>query len=319
MRCYAMFGLRVYSEVPLPVPAIHGGERSRPACVIRRAPPGQVPPVPDGPVVASTPCRAHGVDQVVHRGPGGAWIWHRAVGTCHVHPLAHRVDVYPELGADDRVVGLLLASQVAVYVLHQLGYPTLHASAVTTPQGAVAFLGPKGQGKSTMAATFLRRGSQLLTDDVLPLHVRGDAIYAVPALPIMKLWRQAAERTLGVTGELESLVPNYDKKLLSLGGRLAFAQAPARLHAFYLLERRGPATDGPGIAIRPLSRREALSTLLAQVSFGAFLHPAEAGQLLPVYARLTVQAPVQVLSYPSSFEHQEVVHRALLADLEARR
>ncbi len=312
---YAMFGLRVASDVPLPLPALTGPGGGPPAWVFRMVEPGRAPPAPDGPLLASTPCPTHGFDQMVHRGPGGAWIWHRAIGTCHVRPNARQVDIYAETGTDDSLLALILAGQVSVFVLHQLGYPTLHASAVATPDGAVAFLGPKGQGKSTMAAAFLRRGAELLTDDVLPLHAREDGIYATPSLPIMKLWLEAAECTLGVSDGLQNLAPDYDKKLLSLDGRLPFAQAPVRVRAFYFLDRDAAATEGADVVIRPLSRRDALAGLLAQVSYGAFLRPDEAARLLPFYARLTAQAPVCVVSYPSSFEHQEAVHRAIVADL----
>jgi hypothetical protein len=43
--------------------------------------------------------------------------------------------------------------------------------------------------------------------------------------------------------------------------------------------------------------------------------PHEEARLLPLYARLVEQAPVRVLSFPGSFEHQATVRERVLADV----
>jgi hypothetical protein len=59
--------------------------------------------------------------------------------------------------------------------------------------------------------------------------------------------------------------------------------------------------------------------LLAQISHGAHLEPAEVARFLPVYSHLLAQAPVRVLSYPYGFAHQEAVCERIMSDLaEAR-
>ena len=319
---YSMYGLRVRSDVRLPLTPMPGADEAPVAWAFRRAEPGQPAPEPDGPLVAEERCEAacHGGNVVtrVYRGPGGAWFWIDSIGTYHVRPGAGRVDVYPQAGADERALGLALAGQVSVFLLHRLGRPTLHASAVVTGHGAMAFFGPKGQGKSTMAACFLRRGATLLTDDILPLRLLDNAVCGAPGLPLMKVWRATAERTLELSEELPNLTANLEKKLLAPCGRYRFAETPARLRALYVLDRYDPlATGHTDVAIRPMSGREGLTAVLAQISRGAFLHSAEAACLLPLYARLVAQAPVRVLSYPHGFEHQAAVHARILADLEA--
>src|SRR5688572_10855207 len=263
---YDVYGLHIRSDVRLPLG--DAGPRVQTADVeyVLRDAADRVP-APNGQVVASQPCGLHGFDMLVHRGQAGeTWIWHRAIATCHVLPGAHRVDVYPEPEVDEDVLGLLLIGQVAVFVLHQLGTPTLHASATVTERGGVAFLGPKGQGKSTMVAAFLKRGATLLTDDVLPLSVdEKTGVYGSPSLPIMKLWQQTVESTLELGEELPDLVANYDKKLLRVDGRYEFAAAPARLRAFYVLNRYDPSAHGADgttrISSRPLAGREAIAAV----------------------------------------------------------
>jgi hypothetical protein len=316
---YSLYGLRVRSDLRLPIAPLRGVARGTPDLVFRRGVAERRTWMPNGPVVAELRGQDRTVYAVLSRDASGAWIQNFAVGRFHIATDARRVDVYPEVGVDERLLAFVLAGEVSVFVLQRLGYPSLHASAVVTGQGAVAFLGPKGQGKSTMAACFLRHGAALLTDDVLPLQSRDDGVYGTPSLPMMKVWPATVECTLELVDQLPNLIANYDKKLLVLDERHRFAQAPARLRAVYVLRRYDPTAAGrTDVFIQRLSGREALTALLAQTSFGPFLQPAEAARLLPLYARLQAQAPMRVLSVPNGFEYQAAVHAQIVTDLESR-
>jgi hypothetical protein len=326
---YDVFGLTISSDISLPVTG-RQEHAEGPSRVDHPSAPiplevaylvtgtaNEAPP-PDGVLVASLPCALHGLDMTVHRGVSGARIWHRGVGTCHVHPDARRVDIYPEPDTDERLLGLLLAGQVTVFVLHQLGLPTLHASAAVTERGAVAFLGPKGQGKSTMVAAFLHRGATLLTDDVLPLRVEPSGAFGSPSLPIMKLWQQTVDGTLGLSETLPELMANYEKKLLRLEGRYAFATDAAPLRAFYLLNRFDAAAAGTTeVTSRRLAGRDAIAAIRSQLSPGAFLSVAEEARLLPFYARLVSLAPVSILNFPTGFLNQQAVYEYVMQDVAA--
>src|SRR5581483_7212251 len=163
----------------------------------------------------------------------------------------------------------------------------------------------------------LRRGATLLTDDALPLRCLPDGVCGGPGLPLMKVWQETAEHALGLAEALPDLTAAYEKKLLALDGRYAVATTPVPLRAIYVLDRYDPlARSDASPAIRRLSWRESATCLIAQTSYGAFLRPAEAARLLPLYARLVAQAPVRVLSYPTGFAHQEAVCARIMADLE---
>ncbi len=311
-----MYGLLVHSDFWLPAAAPCEEPGLAADIVFARAPERQRLPAPNGAVVASVVCPVHGEEVVVHRGPGGAWLWARALGTCHILPTARRVEVYPEPGADERAIGFMLIGRVANLILHQRGTPSIHASAVVTSKGALVFLGRGGQGKSTMAAAFLGRGSALLTDDALPLDERPDGVYGIPSLPLMKLWPATVDGTLQFPHELPELWQDSVKRLVTLDGRFDFAAAPARLRACYVLDRYEPATTGAAdVVIRRLNGREGLAALLAQVSYGTDLLPAEMGRWLPFYARLVAQTPVYRLTYPSGFEHQDAVCARIMDSL----
>jgi hypothetical protein len=70
------------------------------------------------------------------------------------------------------------------------GFELLHASAVDTPAGVIAFVAASGGGKSTMAAEYLRRGHRLFSDDMVALEERGGEVVAHPGPRVMNLpWR----------------------------------------------------------------------------------------------------------------------------------
>lgn len=313
---YSLFGLRVLSDVPLPVALWAVADGVVDVAFHRRQPPAF--PEPDEPVFASVPCPVHGEDVRVYRDPGGAWIWQRAVGTFHVSPDLRTVEIFPEVGADERAIGLGLTGPVILFILQRRGTPVLHAGAVGTPLGAVAFLGRQGQGKSTMTSAFVRRGAPLLTDDALPVQVYNGKLCGTPGPPFMKVWRQTAIHALDISDDLPNLFDDVEKKFLGLEGRFAYAHEPLPVRRIYVLERYSPIKENRSdITLRSLSLRDSLSALLAFTSMHSFLVPTEVARFLPLYARLVAQAPVRVLAYPSGFEYQEAVHARILKDLDA--
>lgn len=130
--------------------------------------------------------------------------------------------------------------------LHQLnGRPALHASAVANDQGAVAFVGPSGRGKSTLAALLSSGGRfRLMADDYLPLHLDGAGqVWASPTSTAVRLRGPAAEQLnettvfhqgkfvaeRPVTAEPQPLLRVYaitvgaDTRVISMKGRDAVA------------------------------------------------------------------------------------------------
>ena len=82
-----------------------------------------------------------------------------------------RATVHPVNGTDLDHISVLVAGTGLAFVLSARGLPVLHASAVQVDQGAVAFVGGSGMGKSTMATLLCARGARLITDDLLCLDL----------------------------------------------------------------------------------------------------------------------------------------------------
>ncbi|MGV3724027.1 MAG: hypothetical protein ACO1SX_24305, partial [Actinomycetota bacterium] len=307
---YFLYGQPVRSEIPLPPPPT--ARRTRfPAVTFRR---GRGAAAPEGAPAAVR----RGTDGKVlserYRDRAGEWIRHANVGLFHITPDLRTVWVYADPGVSDEFLGLVLIGQISTFLLGKHGFPCLHASAVIAEGRTAAFLGTNGQGKSTMAGSFLARGATLLTDDALPLHVDGETVYGAPGVPLMKMWSDTAN-SLAISETLPNL-PLINKKLLILEGRYPFAAAPARLDGLFILSRyQTTPGDSSEVSLTRLSERDALTAMLAQTSWNMLLTREEVARLLPFYAGICRRVPVWLLQFPHGYEHQDAIHLRVLREL----
>ena len=79
----------------------------------------------------------------------------------------------------ERVEDLYRRTVVPLF-LQALGGETLHASAITTSRGAIAFCGERGAGKSTIAYGLAARGFEQHADDTLVLRVSEGSVTTEP-------------------------------------------------------------------------------------------------------------------------------------------
>jgi hypothetical protein len=322
LKRYSLFGMSVASAFPLPIPTVTSPLTKQPDLHFDWGHAGEEDIESAGQPTSELRCYcpAHNGTVVmrVYRQGGHVWIVHELAGVINIHPDGTRVEVAERLRGqiDMHGLGIVLSSLVAAFVLHHRGIPCLHTSSVVTPSGTAAFLGQKRQGKSTMAAAFLRQGAKLLTDDMLPLIQHGDTIQGLPSLPLMKLWNNSVEHTLEIADDLPPIAPNSNKKLLVLDDRYVFADEPQPIHAFYVLDRFDVAERGHNdVVIRSQTVREGLVTLIEQSSLRSHLSPQEIAALIPFYIQLLNQSPVRIISFPTGFEYQHAVYQAILDDL----
>lgn len=123
------------------------------------------------------------------------------------------------------------------------GLEAFHASAVALGGGAVAFCGPTGWGKTSLALRLLARGPALVTDDVLALEVGAGELLCHPGAALLAV-RDAERDALGeaVLGRLGTILGHSGKSYLAVA-RMA---PPLPLRSMYFL------TSGPGAVIEPL-------------------------------------------------------------------
>lgn len=95
------------------------------------------------------------------------------------------IDLVPDIN-EQNLHPALLGACMAV-ALHQRGYLILHASAVKVNNKAIAFIGNKGWGKSTIASAFIAQGYKFITDDVLAINLKDDKPIVYPSFLQLKL------------------------------------------------------------------------------------------------------------------------------------
>lgn len=132
--------------------------------------------------------------------------------------------------------------------LQARGWEALHASAVSTAKGVIAFCASSETGKTTTACALSRIGYPLWADDALVFSAHGDSFEAIP-IPFRPRLSQAAAAYLAPAGALPT-------------ERAAPADAPVPLAGICLLERHetGDAEARPTVAA--LAPGSALSGLL---------------------------------------------------------
>lgn len=139
------------------------------------------------------------------------------------------------------------------------GALVLHASVVVRPDGvAVAFAGPVGAGKSTMALALASRGWKLLSDDRLVLD--RDCM-AYPVAPCIRVAPGAAAH-LGFSAAL----PDGHRKVRLRGNQrgLEFCGEPVRLERIVVIEHR----DGPTSAAPIAGRDASIAVLVSLLQLG---------------------------------------------------
>jgi hypothetical protein len=107
------------------------------------------------------------------------------------------VTAHPAEDCDESTLEHLFINQLLPLALSRQVRPAFHASVVTVPGGAVAFLGKTGMGKSTLAASFALGGSEFLADDSLLIDESRGGCLALPSHASLRLWEDSVEAIVG--------------------------------------------------------------------------------------------------------------------------
>jgi hypothetical protein len=181
------------------------------------------------------------------------------IATYYVHDGVEIV-VHPDAGAPELDVRSYLMGNLFAVLCHQRGLLPLHASAIATPQGAVAFLGASGAGKSSIAAFLARRGHRILADDIClidPAAPRDRRV--LPMAPWLKLWSATLD-AMGESSQGLSRIFSDDEKYRYV---LQHHEAPTPLAELIVLERAEDQTeDRAEASFEPLAPVHALHAVL---------------------------------------------------------
>lgn len=206
----------------------------------------------------------------------------------------------PRADIDMRLLRLLLLGGCLAVLLHQRGHYVMHASAVAVEDTAVAFLGPKGRGKSSTAAAFYAQGHRLLADDLVAVDMSDSReLMVVPGFPQFKLWPSSASSILDDDPEtLACLADGYEKR--SRKATNGYASSPLPLDCVYVL------CEGDEVEVSRLSPQEAIAELIGNSYIARFgrnaLHGDEAISHLRNSADIVNRVPIFRLTRPDSLQ-----------------
>lgn len=204
-------------------------------------------------------------------------------GRILAHPL---VD-----SAEDFVRAHLVGRVIATAMFHD-GLLPLHASAVLTREGVVAFLGPKGVGKSTLAAALVQAGAPLVTDDTLPVDLSSVPM-AWPGVHTLRVHEDARAALLMDHTADESRERKRNVKPIAEQLRVT---SPQPLAACFLLSPSEDPARKAALVKTPYAPVVAAAALTAHVKTGRMLGPTAAATMLDRAARLVHLVPVHQLS-----------------------
>ena len=161
------------------------------------------------------------------------------------------------------------------------GFEGLHASAVDTEKGAIAFVAGPGGGKSMLAAQLVRRGYRLFADDVLAISRTAARLEAHAGPPLMTLPVDAATGLGKVAGAVEVFSGEASSwvQIRDAGG------PPRDLAAIFVLERR------EGGAPKAIPEARGPQRLLPH-SLALTRDPARAMARYGLLRQLTAQVPL---------------------------
>jgi hypothetical protein len=215
---------------------------------------------------------------------------------------SHQIWHHAPPDVDRGAVALDLIGVVLPYLLHQSGAWCVHASAVQTPQGVIAFVAPRGTGKSTLAAACARAGCALVADDVVVMRGTAGGVTVTPAgLPIRL--RESTARAVGVdTGVAD------DWGKVRITGAVAASDLP--LAAMYVLH---PLADNAAPERVRRGERAAALALLTNGKITELLGHAGAGDALTRCVSLASVSTSYDLGVPRDLSRLPAVVNAILS------
>lgn len=313
---YRLFGRTVASECALPCRPAAPGAVPELEISCSRDPLEPTAETIGSPVYAS-PAPAEGADSWLrlYRHPRHDILRFAGLGDFY---LARDRIVYHSTQGSAELPQICLLGTVLAYWHEIHGARMLHASAVVIDDRAAAFLGGKGAGKSSIAATLMQAGSPLLTDDLLCVRSAADGFLAASGYPQMRMWPEQAKRFVSTDQELERVHPHIDKRRVPVttGGVGRFSETSHRLAAIYRLESRPPDEAEGRPVLSSYSPRDAVVELLRFSFIPALVEAAGLQpERLDFFARLAAAVPIKTIRYPRSWDSMPLVRQAILEDL----
>ena len=234
--------------------------------------------------------------------------------------IDRRIICYPGSQTNEMQLHLNFLGPVMSMWLEQNGFQVLHASAVLIEQKVALFLADSQQGKSTIAALFIKKGYPLLSDDLVAIKYNQEEqkFYAYPAYPVIKLWPDQFDSLFKDNASALFLDKELRKcrvRVDSLNPEL-FCNQPQPLSIIYHLNR---GDNFNRLTVQPLSNMQAMTKLI-RYSFAApiMIVMKWQPQRLASFSRLCLtHQNIRELKYPSGMAELDLLSEQIVTDFNA--
>lgn len=224
-----------------------------------------------------------------------------------------RITWYRRDGAALELVRNIVIGPALALALEAGGELCLHGSAVVIDGRAIAFVGPKHHGKSTIAAALTRAGARLVGDDLIAIApgAYGTPAHVRPGVASLRLWSDAAS-AIDVGGIGRAISDGMKTTATDLRDA-AVARTAAPLAALYLLQPVTVTSGGAAVLRAPVRAAEATIALAQQMKLpGSLVGVRGAAARLGAVAVVAANVPVFRLAVVRDFGRLPAVVSELL-------
>lgn len=145
------------------------------------------------------------------------------------------ITIEPLPGGDPATIQQLLLGWAFAGLFHQRALLPLHGSALCQNDDCFVLCAPSGGGKSTLTASFLKRGFSFLDDNIALADFQDGSVFIASGSPELRLWEDsmhALEFEHRVVGRIRP-----DMAKTSIIARSNFRNEKARLTKIFILKR----------------------------------------------------------------------------------
>ncbi len=199
-------------------------------------------------------------------------------------------------------------------ILRLRGMVPLHASAVAIADHAIAFAGPGGAGKSTIAAALARSGYRVVSDDVVVLNEKEHSFTIPPGYPRVNLWAESAEAIMQGSGALPLISAGWDKHFYPLDTHTQFETRSLPLGAVYILQGRRHDLTAP--LIENLTGTAAFVALLGNTYMNYLPDPDKRRREFELLGRVVARVPIRTIQVPADLSTLLELGRTVATDVE---
>lgn len=194
-----------------------------------------------------------------------------------------------------------LLGPVMAILLRVRGVTALHAGVIALNGNAVAFIGDKGAGKSSLLLSFASQGIPILCDDIAAFDERDGQFFIRPAYARLRAWEDSIAALTDLNPEQLEKVHSLDRKRwINLSGSpeiepFRFQPNPLPLKAIYYLAPRQP--DMP-IAITQIPPSDRLFLLARHAFVDRILDKTMRARDFERMTRIAQTTPILQLNRP---------------------